>query len=120
MTSLLSVRPNLEVSELGPTVRCLRDVLGFEVDVEEEEMGLVLLHRDDVGVAVVRTAHPAVNETTAGYIGVTGVDALHDQWVAAGADVTVPLTDHPWGLRDFVVELPGGHRLAFGERTGGG
>jgi hypothetical protein len=30
----------------------------------------------------------------------------------------VPLTDHPWGLRDFVAEIPGGHRLAFGERIG--
>jgi hypothetical protein len=31
----------------------------------------------------------------------------------------MPLTDHPWGLRDFVVEIPGGHRLALGERVRG-
>jgi hypothetical protein len=30
----------------------------------------------------------------------------------------MPLTDHPWGLRDFVIEIPGGHRLALGERIG--
>jgi hypothetical protein len=30
-----------------------------------------------------------------------------------------PLTDHPWGLRDFVIEIPGGHRIALGRRTGG-
>ena len=38
--------------------------------------------------------------------------------MAFGAVVT-PLTDHPWGLRDFVIEIPGGHRLALGERIGG-
>ena len=30
--------------------------------------------------------------------------------------VVAGLTDRPWGLRDFVVEMPGGHRLALGER----
>jgi len=118
MSDLVSVRPNLEVAELGPAVACLRDVLGFQIDVEEEEMGLVLLHRDAVGVAVVRAARPAANETTAGYIGVIGVDALHAEVKARGATIVMGLTDHPWGLRDFVVEIPGGHRLAFGERIG--
>ena len=116
MSELLNIRPNLEVEHLGPTVSHLRDVLGFEVDVEEEDMGLVLLHRDAVGVAVVRTANPAVNETTSAYVNVAGVDELYAESRARGAKVVVELTDHPWGLRDFVIELPGGHRLALGER----
>jgi hypothetical protein len=37
MSELIRVRPNLEVTELGPTVACLREVLGFQVDVEEEK-----------------------------------------------------------------------------------
>jgi hypothetical protein len=36
--------------------------------------------------------------------------------VARGAPIVTGLADHPWGLRDFVVEMPGGHRLALGER----
>jgi predicted enzyme related to lactoylglutathione lyase len=116
MSEFVSCRPNLEVSELEPTVRFLCDVLDFEIDVREDEMGLVLLHRDAVGLAVVRTANPAVNETTAGYIGVTNVEMLHDRCQQQGAKVVAPLTDHPWGLRDFVLEAPGGHKLAFGER----
>jgi len=116
VSEFLSIRPNLEVPDLEPTVGHLVEVFGFEVDVREEEMGLALLHRGAVGVAVVRTAHPAVNETTAAYIGVTGVDALHAEAAERGAVVVMPLTDHPWGLRDFVAEIPGGHRLAFGQR----
>ncbi|MGH9095658.1 MAG: hypothetical protein ACRDXE_10900 [Acidimicrobiales bacterium] len=95
MTEFVDCRPHLEVTDLGPTVAFLRDVLGF---------------------AVVRTADPAVNETTTCYITVTEVDTLHDICERQGARVTSALADHPWGLRDFVVEVPGGHRLAIGER----
>ena len=117
MSEFLSCRPNLEVAELGPAVAFLREVLGFEVEVDEPEMGLVLLRRDAVGLALVRSATPGVNSTTTAYLGVTGVDELHDQCAAQGARIVTGLADHPWGLRDFVVEIPGGHRLALGERA---
>ena len=116
MTEFLSCRPNLEVGELAPAAAFLRDVLGFEVEVDEPEMGLMLLRRDAVGLALVQSASPGINATTAAYIGVTGVDDLHERCAARGAPVVTGLTDHPWGLRDFVVEMPGGHRLALGER----
>jgi len=116
MIEFLSCRPNLEVDELAPATAFLRDVLGFVVEVDEPEMGLVLLHRDEVGLALVRSANPGVNATTAVYLGVTGVDELHERCAAQGVPITAGLTDHPWGLRDFVIEMPGGHRLAVGER----
>jgi predicted enzyme related to lactoylglutathione lyase len=119
VTEFLSCRPNLEVDDLAPAAAFLRDVLGFEVEVDEPEMGLMLLHRDAVGLALVRSATPGVNSSTAVYIGVSGVDELHERCVAHGAPVTSGLANHPWGLRDFVVEMPGGHRLALGERISG-
>ena len=91
-------------------------MLGFEIEVDEPEMGLVLLRRDAVGLALVQSPTSSVNATTAAYIGVTGVDELHQQCAARGARIVTGLADHPWGLRDFVVEIPGGHRLALGER----
>ena len=77
---------------------------------------LVLLRRDAVGLALVQSPTTGVNATTAAYIGVTGVDDLRDQCAARGARIVTGLADHPWGLRDFVVEMPGGHRLALSER----
>ena len=62
------------------------------VEVDEPGMGLVLLRRDAVGLALVRSATPGVNATTAAYIGVTGVDALHDQCAARGARIAAALT----------------------------
>jgi predicted enzyme related to lactoylglutathione lyase len=116
MTEFLSCRPNLEVADLAPAAAFLREMLGFEVEVDEPDMGLMLLRRDAVGLALVRSATPGVNSTTAVYLGVTGVDDLHDKCAASGARIVTGLEDHPWGLRDFVVEMPGGHRLALGER----
>lgn len=116
MAEFESYRANLEVSDLAPTVDFLRDVLGFTVEMLEPEMGLALVRRDAVGLGIVRTPNPAVNETTAGYLGVDDVDALHADCVRQGAEIAVELTEHPWGLRDFVVRIPGGHRLAFGQR----
>lgn len=114
MVEFRGCRPNLEVTVLAPTVGFLRDVLGFEIDMHDEAIGVAMLHRDGMGVAVVRAANPGVNETTACYVNLTEVNQFHDACVAGGATIAVPLTDRPWGLRDFVVEVPGGHRLAFG------
>jgi predicted enzyme related to lactoylglutathione lyase len=115
VVEFLSCRPNLEVGDLEPAAAFLCDVLGFEVEVDEPGMGLMLLRRDAVGLALVRSASPGVNASTAMYIGVTGVDDLHERCAASGAPIVVGLADHPWGLRDFVIEMPGGHRLALGE-----
>ncbi|HXT88580.1 MAG TPA: VOC family protein [Trebonia sp.] len=115
MSEFLSCRPNLEVVDLAPAAAFLCEVLGFEVEVDEPDMGLLLLHRDAVGLALVKSATPGVNATTAAYLGVTGVDDLHARCAASGARIVTGLADHPWGLRDFVVEMPGGHRLALGE-----
>jgi predicted enzyme related to lactoylglutathione lyase len=116
VTEFLSCRPNLEVADLAPAAEFLREVLGFEVEVDEPEVGLVLLRRDAVGLALVQSATPGINATTAAYIGVNGVDDLHEQCAARGARIVTGLADHPWGLRDFVVEMPGGHLLVLGER----
>ena len=60
-------------------------------------MGLMLLRRDAVGLALVQSATPGVNATTALYIGVTGVDDLHERCAARGARIVTGLADHPWG-----------------------
>ena len=50
------------------------------------------------------------------------IDGLHahvvaqmvTQAVAQGGTVLQPPTNQPWGLREFVVQAPGGHRLVLG------
>jgi uncharacterized glyoxalase superfamily protein PhnB len=53
-------------------------------------------------------------ETCALYIVVPDADAAHARAVAAGAEVTTPLHDTPYGSRDFAVKDPEGHTWYVG------
>jgi predicted enzyme related to lactoylglutathione lyase len=117
MTSLLSYRPNLESRDVQATADFLADLLGLEIETVGEPPFLALLRSGQVGLAIVLAENPGVNSTTAGYLNVTDVDALHDHCRERGVLITTPLTDQPWGLRDFAIEIPGGHRIALGQRT---
>jgi len=49
------------------------------------------------------------------YLRVDDVDAFHDRAVNAGADILKPPTDEPWGMREFGVRSPDGHRFMLGQ-----
>jgi uncharacterized glyoxalase superfamily protein PhnB len=53
-------------------------------------------------------------ETRSVYIVVPDADAAHARAVAAGALVTTPLHDTPYGSRDFTVKDPEGHSWYVG------
>ncbi|WP_084964727.1 VOC family protein [Thermoactinospora rubra] len=48
------------------------------------------------------------------YIAVDDVDAHHDRAVAAGARVTMELTDQPYGSREYACRDPQGNLWYFG------
>jgi len=39
---------------------------------------------------------------------------VHRHVLAQGATVLQPPFDQPWGLREFVLQAPGGHQLVLG------
>ncbi len=53
------------------------------------------------------------------YVRVPDVDAVHEELVSRGANILRPPEDEPYGMRDFVVEGPEGHRLGIGSPLGG-
>src|ERR1043165_6754748 len=48
------------------------------------------------------------------YTAVSDVDAHHDRAVAAGAEITYPLTDQDYGSRDYSARDPEGKHWHFG------
>jgi uncharacterized glyoxalase superfamily protein PhnB len=48
------------------------------------------------------------------------VDAYHEQLRARGAELINAPTDRDYGLREFVVRTPDGHRLVIGQEIGTG
>ncbi len=49
------------------------------------------------------------------YVNCTDIDALYAQYLKSGALVHAAPEDKPWGLREFGVSTPEGHRIMFGQ-----
>jgi hypothetical protein len=47
---------------------------------------------------------------------VDGIEAFHERCVANGVTILRPLTPTAWGTKDFYIEDPDGHIIAFGGR----
>ena len=62
-----------------------------------------------------RPAGELGNHSYFAYWNVEGVDALYAEFVAKGAIVTSWPTNKPWGLREFGLSTPDGHRIVCGE-----
>ena len=51
---------------------------------------------------------------------VEGLDELHQELAGRGAPVQSEPEDQPWGMREFSIRTPDGHRIRFGERLPAG
>lgn len=49
------------------------------------------------------------------YLHVADAAGLFDEYVAQQVEIWHPLEDKPWGMREFAVVTPDGHRIVFGE-----
>ncbi len=110
----------LAVRDLRVSSRFYIDVLGFVRDFGDGSDGWSFLSRD--GLRVMLGECP--DATTPGdhfwyaYVTTESVDRLHEEVAGRGADTLSPPTTKPWGLREFSLETPDGHRVVFGETIG--
>jgi hypothetical protein len=49
---------------------------------------------------------------------VGNVDEIYEEFIGLGAEILSPVEDKPWGIRDFSVVTPDGHRIVFGQMIG--
>ena len=61
--------------------------------------------------------HRRANEHLDAAAGVDGIEAFYAQCKANGVTIMKPLTETPWGTKDFYVEDPDGNVLCFGGRA---
>lgn len=47
---------------------------------------------------------------------VEDVDGVYEELGQRGAEVISPIKTQPWGIRDFGVKTPDGHRIVYGQR----
>ena len=106
------IMPELPSDDVSTAVRHYRDVLGFSVNYEQHDIGV--LDRDDVRLLVIaRTPRHTGIGSACFYV--RDADALHGELVRNGADVQGAPVSQPWGLREFAVLDPDGNRLTFAQ-----
>lgn len=109
----------IAVPDLARSAAWYRDVLGFEVH-ELGDPGWRWLQR---GACIIMAGECADalppsqlgDHSDFAYVQVDDIDALHADVAARGAEISKPLRDEPWGMREFGVRTVDGHRMMFGQ-----
>jgi uncharacterized glyoxalase superfamily protein PhnB len=73
----------------------------------------VVLGPWSVGPRIRLAATPDVAPVTVTVDVGTEFDASYARAVAARADIASPPVEQPWGMREFVIRLPGGHQVVL-------
>ena len=122
MTRLLRTRHILAVNNLRTSTDFYTNVLGFSRDFGDESDGWSWLSRDGFRVGLGECA----NEPPAGtlgdhsyiaYVTVDDVDAVYSDFVSRGARISRAPESKPWGMREFALKTPDGHRITFGSEV---
>jgi catechol 2,3-dioxygenase-like lactoylglutathione lyase family enzyme len=121
MPRIVDSRCVLAVRDLKASTQFYMDVLGFRRDFGDGSDGWSFLSRDNFKVRLgecpdQKPASELGDHSYFVYLTVEGLDQLHQELSARGAPVISEPEDQPWGVREFSIRTPDGHRIRFGER----
>ena len=119
MPSILRARSVLAVRDLERSTRYYREVLGLTED-SITSPGWSFLSRDHFHLMLGECrdevpANATGNHSWFVHLLIDDVDAYFHEVRARGADILSPPADRPYGLREFILRTPDGHRLVFGQ-----
>jgi catechol 2,3-dioxygenase-like lactoylglutathione lyase family enzyme len=109
---MLKALPELPFSDVAAAVDYYRDVLGFRINYQQHDLGV--MDRDQIAmVLIARTGrHTGIGSA---YVYIENADALYTELRAKGANLQGEPLSHPWGLRDFGVLDLERNRITFGQ-----
>jgi catechol 2,3-dioxygenase-like lactoylglutathione lyase family enzyme len=108
------VVPDIPTDRLDESRQFYTGVLGFQVAMDMPMntgriVTLVSPHNPTAQISLLSGLAPVSQHREPTLtIEVANVDATHARAVAAGAQITYPLTTEPWGVRRFFVADPNG------------
>jgi uncharacterized glyoxalase superfamily protein PhnB len=108
----------LAVNDLDAADHYFVDRLGFTL--QQRIDGWSFLHLDGFYLmlghcADEMPARATNNHSYFAYVNCDGIDELYAQYTERGVQFAQPLANKPWGLREFGVVTPEGHRIMFGQ-----
>ncbi len=113
--------PIFPVDDPLKTAEYYRDVLGFDINFKwEDPPSYIVINRDDsVGIHLVKKLddHQPSKAHTSLFIFVHDVDAVYEEFQGSGANITNPIADRDYGMRDFDITDPNGYILVIGKNS---
>jgi predicted enzyme related to lactoylglutathione lyase len=104
--------PRLPLGDLAAGIAHYRDVLGFQVNYADNQIGV--MDRDKVTVLLIQRTERNSGAGEA-YFYIDDADRLCAELRGKGADVQGDPVSFPWGLREFSVRDLEGNELYFGQ-----
>jgi len=104
--------PQLPVDDLAGAVVHYCDVLGFRINYQQHDLGV--MYRDAITLLLIQRTPKHTGIGSCGFY-IADADALHAELTAKGANVIAAPVSRPWGLREFSVLDPAGNRLDFAQ-----
>ncbi len=109
----------LAVPNVTETADYFTAALGFDLRPIDDE-GWRFLIRDNCRVMIGEcpdALHPSAlgDHNYFGYLVVDDIDALAAEYEARAVKFRAKVADKPWGMREFAIETPDGHRIMFGQ-----
>jgi catechol 2,3-dioxygenase-like lactoylglutathione lyase family enzyme len=119
MPEILTSTFVLAVTDLAQSKTFYLEKLGFTEDFSVD--GWSFLSR---GACQLRIGHcpdatpmsKAQDHSWFAYLHVSQALDLYQEMVQNGVEIWHHIEDKPWGLREFAIVTPDGHRIVFGER----
>jgi len=122
MPAILRSDPVLAVTDLRRSAKWFEDVLGCEVaEVVPGQWTFCRAAGTTFRLGLCPDAVPASeigDHSYLAYLIVDDVDAFHLRATEQNANVPRAPQDEPWGMREFALHSPDGHRFMLGQPTG--
>jgi catechol 2,3-dioxygenase-like lactoylglutathione lyase family enzyme len=121
MPTILQNHYVLAVHNVRESARFYVDVLGFSV--VSDHAGWIFVKKDACLIMLGECPND-MHASELGchnyfaYLRVDDVDAFHTQVQRAGLTPLDAVADEPWGMREFTIHTPDGHRLRIGQTIG--
>ena len=118
MTEIIASTFVLAVNNLAASRKFYMEKLGFVEDLDVD--GWSFLSR---GACKLRLGHcpdaipmsKTQDHSWFAYLHVRDAAGLYDELIKRRVEIWQGLEDKPWGMREFAVVTPDGHRIVFGE-----
>ncbi len=119
MSRLIRTRLVLAVRDLRVSTDYWMKSLGCSRDFGDGSDGWSFLSRDEFSVMLgecsdERPASEIGNHSYVAYVTVDDVDQLYAELENRRATISSSPQSKPWGMREFGIHTPDGHRLTFG------